>query len=269
MKLSAQILSIAFVLTFLTVIGTQTGAEVSASSLWTASRPNIVKITPSSGPIGTRITIYGTGFDKSVNKINFAGKKSVSILPARNGKITFVVPATPCPEGIYCAQQVLPAGKYRLSVTVGAIESREVVFRVTGSKTVTPIPPSPGPVAPAYFSVMDNVKENNIFVIELRDAAKIAHARELIANPSRQRSHVIGTVVKESRDYNRPWSFHLDPASIDFFETAVEVCDASASMVEEHLDEVGGAFLPDGRWCPWGSKLVDELPARRLLPSGQ
>jgi hypothetical protein len=35
----------------------------------------------------------------------------------------------------------------------------------------------------------------------------------------------------------------------------MEVCDASMTYVEDHLDEVGGAFLPGAQWCPWDSKL--------------
>ena len=49
------------------------------------------------------------------------------------------------------------------------------------------------------------------------------------------------------------------PDSIEFFDVAAEVCDATMRYVEEHLDEVGGAFLSGNRWCPWGSKLTGEL----------
>jgi uncharacterized protein (TIGR03437 family) len=37
------------------------------------------------------------------------------------------------------------------------------------------------------------------------------------------------------------------------------MCDASIPYVEQHLAEVGGAFLPGNTWCPWGSKLVQEM----------
>lgn len=46
----------------------------------------------------------------------------------------------------------------------------------------------------------------------------------------------------------------------------MEVCDAAIGYVEEHLAEVGEAFLPGGRWCPWGSALIEEVqfPMARL-----
>jgi hypothetical protein len=72
--------------------------------------------------------------------------------------------------------------------------------------------------------------------------------------------HIMGTVVKRSTRWNSPWSFHLAPKSIQFFEVAIEVCDASIQYVEDHLDEVGGAFLPGSVWCPWGSRLIAEIP---------
>jgi hypothetical protein len=48
---------------------------------------------------------------------------------------------------------------------------------------------------------------------------------------------------------------------VRFFEVAIEVCDATMPYVEDHLDEVGGAFLPGGYWCPWTSRLTREVPA--------
>ncbi|WP_285441191.1 MULTISPECIES: hypothetical protein [unclassified Streptomyces] len=42
---------------------------------------------------------------------------------------------------------------------------------------------------------------------------------------------------------------------------AMEVCDASISYANEHLDEVGSALLPRSTWCPWHSKLTREVSA--------
>jgi hypothetical protein len=57
----------------------------------------------------------------------------------------------------------------------------------------------------------------------------------------------MGIIIKKSVDYKPDWSFHYDPDSISFFSFATEVCDASIEYVEEHLDEVGGSFLPGNR----------------------
>jgi hypothetical protein len=65
--------------------------------------------------------------------------------------------------------------------------------------------------------------------------------------------------VPTKATYNPDWSFHLDPATIGFFEFQVEVCDANVTYIEEHLDEVGGSLLARSFWCPWSSRLVAEV----------
>lgn len=113
----------------------------------------------------------------------------------------------------------------------------------------------------AYFA-FEQKDPNGIirhFVFRLDDAVRIDEARAILANPSSLRHHVRGTVISRRAPYNPNWSFHLDPTTIGFFEFAIEVCDANVTYVEEHLDEVGGAFLPGGAWCPWSSKLVSEV----------
>jgi hypothetical protein len=109
----------------------------------------------------------------------------------------------------------------------------------------------------AYFKVA-GATEADTFVIALTDPATIAEARAL-ASGQEPSKHVTGLVVAESVPYNAPWSFHLDSASISFAEMSIEVCDAATSYVEEHLGEVGGAFLPGRRWCPWSSRVVAEV----------
>jgi len=54
-------------------------------------------------------------------------------------------------------------------------------------------------------------------------------------------------------------SLCLDPKSIKFAQTGIEVCDANIEYVEDHLDEVGGAFLPGCQWCPWESRIVRQI----------
>jgi len=99
------------------------------------------------------------------------------------------------------------------------------------------------------------------FVIKLTDPVKIQQARDILSGKITDATHVMGTIIKAPADYNTPWSFNLDPASITFFGMATEVCDSSIQGVEDHLGEVGGSFLPNNRWCPWGSKLIEEVTA--------
>jgi hypothetical protein len=108
-----------------------------------------------------------------------------------------------------------------------------------------------------YFKLA-GATDADTFVIALTDPAVIAEARAQ-ANGHEPSKHVTGLVITEAVSYNAPWSFHLDPASISFAEMSIEVCDAATSYVEEHLEEVGGAFLPGRRWCPWSSRVIEEV----------
>jgi uncharacterized protein (TIGR03437 family) len=111
----------------------------------------------------------------------------------------------------------------------------------------------------AYF-VFDSPPRRDLFVVKLTDPVKIQKARDLISGRDQNARHVGGVIVKEPACYNSPWSYHLDPQSIEFFDSAMEVCDGAMGYIETHLDEVGGALLPGNRWCSWGSRLVREIP---------
>jgi hypothetical protein len=111
----------------------------------------------------------------------------------------------------------------------------------------------------AYFEFKGPDPEDR-FVIKLVDSEKIEHARKILRGAETGRTHIAGVIALKKASYNHPdWSYHMKPDSIEFFNEAKEVCDATMRYVEEHLDEVGGAFLPGNRWCPWGSELTREL----------
>lgn len=108
----------------------------------------------------------------------------------------------------------------------------------------------------AYFKVGDDQSPD--FVLKLTDPAKINQARRQIARIDPP-LHVIGIIVKAATCWNPNYSYHLDPSTVDFFESATEVCDASFQYVEQNLAETGGALLPGLRFCPWTSYLVEEI----------
>src|SRR6185503_18331923 len=120
-------------------------------------------------------------------------------------------------------------------------------------------PKAPKASKRAYF-VFRDATETNEFVVQLRSPANILHARAVLAGTTTERPHIGGIIARKRAPYNPKWSYHLRPDSIEFFDFAIEVCDATMVYVEEHLDEVGGAFLPGSRWCPWSSVLVREIP---------
>ncbi|HEY0095413.1 MAG TPA: calmodulin [Archangium sp.] len=108
------------------------------------------------------------------------------------------------------------------------------------------------------FSFMQ--RQDQEFIFELIDPAKIQEAQNILAGKETLKVHVMGKIVRSRKPYNPNFNYHLDPASISFFAMAIEVCDANMAYVEAHLDEAGGAFLPGFFWCPWDSKLKREVP---------
>ena len=111
----------------------------------------------------------------------------------------------------------------------------------------------------AYFAFTERSTPGMEFIIELQDDNKIQMARDILSGKEKNRIHVHGRLVKRQAPYNPRFNFYLDPSTIDFFEQAIEVCDANMVYVEDHLDEACGAFLPGCHWCPWDSQLTREV----------
>lgn len=124
------------------------------------------------------------------------------------------------------------------------------------------VPPNPLPdLVSAFFKFVYPPNLVDQFIIQLTNPTLIAEARSLLAgtSPTPLQKHIMGVIVPSPAPYNPDWHYHLNPSSISFFSYTVEVCDAGMKLIEDHLDEVGGAFLPQNRWCPWGSELVAEV----------
>ncbi len=111
----------------------------------------------------------------------------------------------------------------------------------------------------AYF-VIEAMPQGRTFVIRTSDPAIAEHARAIIDGRRNSSVHLMGAVVKAPAFYNPGWSFHLDPGSLQFFDTAIEVCDGAIDELERNLEDVGGAYLPRNHWCPWGSRPIREIP---------
>ncbi|MCY9787459.1 calmodulin [Nocardiopsis sp. EMB25] len=109
----------------------------------------------------------------------------------------------------------------------------------------------------AYFAFQ--YPGHSEFVFKLTNGKRIAHARRIVSGEETRRVNVKGVIVKARVDYNPAWDFHLDPASISFFQREIEVCDSHPSYVGEHLDVVGDGFLPGSIWCPWRATVVREV----------
>ncbi len=111
----------------------------------------------------------------------------------------------------------------------------------------------------AQFAFEQPSSPGQEFIIELKDEAKIKHARNILSGEEQNEIHVHGRIIKRTAPYNPRFSFYLEPDTINFFTMAIEVCDANMMYVEDHLDEACGAFLPGCHWCPWDSRLTREV----------
>ena len=69
----------------------------------------------------------------------------------------------------------------------------------------------------AYFRI--GFRPDDVtFAIMLTDPVRIQEARDIINGVQVDKVRVMGTIIKTPAPYNPPWSYHLDPESIEFFE---------------------------------------------------
>ena len=55
--------------------------------------------------------------------------------------------------------------------------------------------------------------------------------------------------MRDDPGVNAPWSWHIAPATLEFAELTIEVCDGLPSYVED------GTVTSD-HYCPWSAKIV-------------
>jgi hypothetical protein len=99
------------------------------------------------------------------------------------------------------------------------------------------------------------------FIIEVsNERFRIRTTNPAIATQLNQRrmSATIGVVsgrlVRGNGGFNEPWSWHLDPASIEVPDVSMELCDGRPSMVQSDLDYwVDTVHV----YCPWGARVYD------------
>lgn len=109
------------------------------------------------------------------------------------------------------------------------------------SLALTGCGPQGNPVA--TFQVVDEQ-----YKIELATPELVAHAEALLAGED-VASIPLGRVVRDDPGPNAPWSWHIDPATLEFADMTIEVCDGLPSYVEDEI-----VTSPD--YCPWSAEIV-------------
>jgi len=111
----------------------------SGGSVSPSSTPTIVTLQPSAGPVGTRVTITGTGFHDTANTINFGPSAYPSVVGQSGTTIVFSIPMAtnpPCRNATppcAIASVLITPGPYALSVTNSEGTSNAITFTVTSS----------------------------------------------------------------------------------------------------------------------------------------
>jgi len=84
--------------------------------------------------------------------------------------------------------------------------------------------------------------------IRLTDPADIEIARKLLAGEEAPRIPN-GVVVRGDPDVNVGYRWHIDPESVEFADSTMEVCDGLPSDVENGI-------ITSDRYCPWSAEVI-------------
>jgi hypothetical protein len=111
-------------------------------------------------------------------------------------------------------------------------------------------PPASGALPAAPAIVTFEVADQGSYSIELITDELIAHAAELQAGGEEGRIPS-GRIVRDGDGgVNAPWSWHIDPESLEFVDMTTEVCDGLPEYVED-------GTLTSDVYCPWSATVVD------------
>lgn len=114
-------------------------------------------------------------------------------------------------------------------------------------------PSTPPPATPGAVVVTLRVADAEEYRIRLTDPADIAVAQRLLAGEAAPRIPN-GLVVRDAPDVNAGYSWHIDPDSVEFADTTIELCDGRPSDVENRV-------ITSDRYCPWAAEVIAITPA--------
>ncbi|MGH9272261.1 MAG: hypothetical protein ACRDZ2_13420 [Ilumatobacteraceae bacterium] len=130
----------------------------------------------------------------------------------------------------------------RRSVVV-ALAGVVVVVTAVGAACARDEPDTGPEPTVAVIQVVDETYRIELATPELVDQARQLLGGEGTANIP------IGKIDRSSPSVNEPWSWHIDPATIEFVEITMEVCDGLPSFVED-------GSLTSEFYCPWDATVI-------------
>jgi hypothetical protein len=105
---------------------------------------------------------------------------------------------------------------------------------------------------PSMVVVTLRVADAEEYRIRLTNPDDIAVAQKLLSGAVAPRIPN-GRVVRGDPDVNVDYSWHIDPASVEFADTTTEVCDGRPSDVEK-------GTITSEWYCPWSAQVVAIAP---------
>ena len=140
----------------------------------------------------------------------------------------------------------------RLAAVLGTSLLLAACSSPTASPTASPtVTPSDLPAAPAVVTF--DVADQGTYSIELVTDEQIAHVGDLMAGGEDGRIPS-GRIVRDGDGgVNAPYSWHIDPRSLEFVDVTTEVCDGLPEYVED-------GTLTSDIYCPWNATVVDLRP---------
>jgi hypothetical protein len=107
------------------------------------------------------------------------------------------------------------------------------------------------PEAPPTFRIEVS---GELFLVQVEDPDQVSALESRLASGTE--GVITGPLVAGDGGFNAPWSWHMDPQSVEVADLAIELCDGRPSMVEADLpywlDTVG-------QFCPWGATVVERV----------
>jgi hypothetical protein len=142
-------------------------------------------------------------------------------------------------------------GSCRIAVLGAAALIVAPVLTSCGDDGPIAAPPvtAPSGRAIATFKVQDET-----FKIELATPELVDHARRLLDGENVS-AIPLGTVVRGDAGPNAPWTWHIDPTTLQFADMTIGVCDGLPSYVEDHT-------VTSEQFCPWSAKVVAVDPVQ-------
>ena len=110
------------------------------------------------------------------------------------------------------------------------------------------------PTEPEAAAVFEVQVVDEKFRVGVNDPIQIdSFAARLAAG---MEGNINGALVRGAGGVNAPWSWHLDPETVQVADVTIEVCDGRPSDIEKDLDYWFGTVK---RYCPWGVKVVGRV----------